>query len=302
MNWRSLRNPAFLVALAVLGASAAGMGTALTMMRVVLQKRPIYAEGSPYRALRAIPTETERWVRVGADQIERPDVAEELGTDNYLTRVYLERAPRPGRPPRALQIHAAYYTGMVDTVPHVPDRCFVGGGYSITGGPWVLDMPLDQSAWLPAQDLPESLAGRVFTIRLSHQFSTAGPGRRVNLPTGLAPGAPLQIRITEFSGPRGGKRLEGYFFIANGEPVSSAEGVRLKAFDLRSEYAYYLKIQVGSSDLASAEELAAASGDLLSDLLGELMTCVPDWVKVERGEWPPDNPARAKPGMDPVRR
>ena len=39
-------------------------------------------------------------------------------------------------------------------------------------------------------------------------------------------------------------------------------------------------------------------GDLLNDLLGELMTCVPDWNKVQRGEWPPDNPRAAQtPGQ-----
>jgi hypothetical protein len=64
------------------------------------------------------------------------------------------------------------------------------------------------------------------------------------------------------------------------------------AFNLTDDYAYYLKVQVGSTDAASAAELGELASTLLSDLLGEIMTCVPDWTKVQRGEWPPDNPKR----------
>lgn len=300
MNWRALAHPAFLAATLTMAGAAMGMKTAIDLLHVVLHKRPIYAEGG--RGVRAIPTETSRWVQIGQDAVERPDVQEELGTDNYLTRAYIEKQPAPGVAPRVLQLHAAYYTGMIDTVPHVPDRCFVGAGFSIVGGPWVLDVPMDTSAWAPATDLPPSLAGRVYTTRLSYDYSTGGRGRRVNLPIDMGPGKPLKIRVTEFKGPKTGRRFEGYFFVANGGWVSSAEGVRFLAFQQSSEYAYYLKIQVGSSSVGSAEELAAAAGDLLSDLLGELMTCVPDWVRVEQGEWPPDNPRAPKPGEPAARR
>jgi hypothetical protein len=38
--------------------------------------------------------------------------------------------------------------------------------------------------------------------------------------------------------------------------------------------------------VGSAEELASAAGSLLDDLLGELVTCTPDWVRVVQGQWP----------------
>ena len=88
--------------------------------------------------------------------------------------------------------------------------------------------------------------------------------------------------------------IAGYCFIANGGWVSSAEGVRFLAFNLTDDYAYYLKVQVGSADVESPEELAGLAGSLLDDLLGELMTCVPDWPRVMGGQWPPDNPKRAQ--------
>jgi hypothetical protein len=126
----------------------------------------------------------------------------------------------------------------------------------------------------------------------------------VNLPIGVTPSAPLQLRITEFQGKSGQQRqrlFAGYCFIANGGWVSSAEGVRALAFNLTDDYAYYLKLQIGSTDVESPEDLAGAAGSLLDDLLGELMTCLPDWAKVRRGEWPADNPKKAKPAGSPAR-
>src|SRR5262249_43569249 len=157
------------------------------------------------------PTETEHWIQYGKDQEEKADVVEELGTENYLTRVYVEKSPASGAKPRVIQLHAAYYTGMIDTVPHVPDRCFVGAGFAILGGPWILPVPLSGAGWVPATDLPPRLAGRIYTTRLS-QESRAGRGRRVHLPTDLSPTQPLRIKVTEFKVPAGGHRMEGYFF------------------------------------------------------------------------------------------
>jgi hypothetical protein len=79
----------------------------------------------------------------------------------------------------------------------------------------------------------------------------------------------------------------GYFFVANGGWVSSAEGVRLLAFDLRTKYAFYMKVQVTSvSGITSGEQLAKEAASLLDGLLPELMLCVPDWVEVEEGRYP----------------
>jgi len=58
------------------------------------------------------------------------------------------------------------------------------------------------------------------------------------------------------------------------------------AFDKSAKYAYYMKVQVSSVDVTSEEELASGSAELLNELLPELMRCVPDWLKVERGEYP----------------
>ena len=60
MNWRAVFSPALVVALLTMGGAAAGMKTAMEVMHVVLQKKPIYAENN--RALRALPTEDRKSV------------------------------------------------------------------------------------------------------------------------------------------------------------------------------------------------------------------------------------------------
>ncbi len=295
MNWSKLRSPAFVLALVVMAASSVGMKAAIDRYRIYLRKLPIYVEGG--RTLGAIPTETANWKRIGQDHVEEAETLEVLGTENYLTRVYEEKHPAAGARPRRIQLHVAYYTGMIDTVPHVPDRCLVGAGMSIVRGPLIEPIPMKTDDWAVS---PDSTPGQpLYTTRLPNEWSEF-KGRRVNLPRGLSPTAPMELRVNEFKGAGGPQGqpgqsfTAGYCFIANGGWVSSAEGVRFLAFNLTDDYAYYLKLQVGSTDVAGPEELATVAGSLLDDLLGELMTCVPDWARVQRGEWPPDNPKKAQ--------
>jgi hypothetical protein len=293
MNWRALANPGFLAAFLTLAAAGLGMQAAISHYQIYLQKKPIHPEpiNDEERILRALPVETEHWRREGQDRIESPEMLEELGTSNYLTRTYVEKEGQGGKRPRRVELHVAYYTGMIDTVPHVPERCFTGGGMALIAGPWTVPVTVRTDDWLPVAAEENPFHPRsLYTTRLSNQYSTAGGGRRVNLPTGIDPDTPLPLRVTEYSSGGSGNFFAGYFFIANGGAVPSSEHVRELAFDLKNDYAYYLKVQFGSPDASSPEELAALAGLLLNDLLGELMTCVPDWSKVHRGLWPPDNP------------
>ncbi len=274
---------AALLSAAVLGAGAASLHAMISGLGLHLRKLPIHpADG---RTLGSLPLETASWVRIAADRVESVEVESTLGTDNYLTRLYAERSPADPRKRVEIELHAAYYTGMIDTVPHVPERCFVGGGLQMARGARTITLPLDTSRWALDPDVPEELAP-IYRVRASDD-------RRVRLPRN-ADG--LAMRISEYTLPGDRRLFAGYFFIANGGWVSSAEGVRLLAFNLRDDYAYYLKVQVNSASVESAEELAQAAGSLLGELLGDLMLCVPDWVAVQSGEYPPDNPRGVRPG------
>ncbi|MBL8764154.1 MAG: exosortase-associated EpsI family protein [Phycisphaerae bacterium] len=279
--------PAFWIAAAILFVSAAGLNAAISALRIHLRKLPIEAPGG--RKVQAIPAETASWKRL-MDIVEKPEIVTTLGTENYLTRVFVQKpdAVTAGERPKRADLHLAYYTGSIDTVPHVPERCMVGGGWSIVGDSVEVGIALDRSDWREDRLVPAAFAGRVWTARTSLQFSDE-PGRRVRLPKGSER---VPMRITEFADGKAGRRMfAGYFFLANGGLTSSAEGVRQLAFDLRTDYAYYLKVQVSSPDADSPASLADLAGSLLSELLPEVMRCVPDWVAVESGQYPLDRSA-----------
>lgn len=277
-------------ALGTLVVSAAALGVVIRTAGIHLRKTPIYPPGN--RQLSSIPAVTEHWERLGTDRVEEADVVKTLGTENYVTRNYLRKGTEQGSAPVVMEFHAAYYTGMIDTVPHVPERCFVGGGLQQSEASRVLDLHLDGASWIPDSTVTEDEAqgaGTIYTVRLANDPSmTDAPGMRVRLPRGVGPDSPLRMRCSEFLLPDGRKYYAGYFFIANGGTVANANDVRQLAFNLTDDYAYYLKVQVNTASVGSMDELAAQASSLLDELMGEVMRCVPDWVEVERGEYPAD--------------
>jgi len=282
-GWGLLARPAMLAALVILGASAAGMSEAIHRAKIFLKKEAIYAPGN--RLLLEIPIRTLSWERQGTDAMASKEVEEELGTTNHVTRAYVRRSGESAG--ARLDLHAAYYTKQVDTVPHVPERCFVAGGLQMVKEWGDVPVPLDRSRWREDTDVPESMKGRVFKAPVLNEVGAVSS--YVHLP--LDPGA-LKIHVTEFAG-RNARVMSGYFFIANGGTVAKANDVRLLAFNLTDTYSYYVKVQFSSTTARTGEELAAEAGGLLDELLPEIMRCVPDWVDVTRGDYPPDNPARS---------
>lgn len=276
-------------ALGFLAACAIGMGAAINAAGIHLRKIPIYPPDN--RQLSSIPAETEGWTRLGPDVIESSEVLEVLKTDNYLTRSYRKRGTgEDGSDPVVLEFHAAYYTGMIDTVPHVPERCFIGGGLQQTRASRVVDLDMAGESWMPDAGVPEEFAGRlgrIYTVRLSNNSAyTDAPGRRVRLPREVGPDNPIRMRVSEYVLPNGRRYYAGYFFIANGGTAPNANDVRTLAFNLTDDYAYYLKVQVNSASVGSVEGLVEEASGLLDDLIGEIMRCVPDWIEVEKGNYP----------------
>ncbi len=283
-GWPALGSGAFLTAMVVLATFSLGMSSLIRAMDIHTRKSPIYPKDG--RLLSAIgPDALPKWVAAGSDHHESEEVEKTLGTANYLTRTYIRRDR--SSPGHFLQLHAAYYTGKIDTVPHVPERCMVGGGFAIEAGPWQISLPLDQSRWWFDPRDPESKGLGYRKARLAD--TSDSPGSSVTLPRELEK---AEMQVTQFVSPDGKRMFAGYFFIANGTVATTAEQVRLKAFDLTADYACYLKVQVSCDSVASGEELVREAASLLDDCLPELMRCVPDWMDVQRGEYPPDNPRR----------
>ncbi|MCH7961464.1 MAG: exosortase-associated EpsI family protein [Planctomycetes bacterium] len=288
MTRNALREPAFLVAVGLLSAGAVGLFFAIEAAHIYLTKKPIYPRSG--LKLNALPTETAGWIRVGTDHVESAEIVDELGTTNYLTRTYMEKNPSDQRAPRTVQLHIAYYTGMIDTVPHVPDRCFVGAGLRPGGLDERVPITLDDSTWLERRDVRDDWKGLVFTMRPSSEYGITG-GARVTLPRNPDK---ITMRAMNFIDDRTGQTLyAGYFFIANGGTVARAEGVRLLAFDLSDDYAYYMKVQFTSQSVTSGEDFGELASSLFNDLIGDIMFCIPDWVEVDLGLWPTNKPQHA---------
>lgn len=291
MNPQSLRHPAF-IALTTMLLIAAGLFTVgVSAAKVYLQKLPVPA---PF-ALASMPPDSESWQRVGEDRLESAEVVETLGTENYLNRMLQQRRPStPGGDRHVVDLHLAYYTGMIDTVPHVPERCFVGGGMQVGAATRVVPIPLDlsdtsmlrsevENTALLGSRTPEALmpieredgTRDVYWIRLDSEFSRA-PGQLVRVPFDPRE---LKLRVTQFEGPNDRPIFAGYFFIANGGVTDSANAVRQLAFRLEDRYAYYLKVQFTSQTVPDAETLATLAASILDEQLGEILRCTPDWIE-----------------------
>lgn len=272
--------------------SAGGITAYIQVKDVHLQKTPIYPEDN--RQVSSLPTQTPSWRQIGSDEIMGAEIVETLGTQNYVSRHYVRTRDSDPKNPIVIDLHVAYYTGMIDTVPHVPERCFVGGGLQQSESSRVLPLPMPTDSWRVDPSVQAQYAGssgEIYSVRLSNDPKmTDAPGQRVRLPRGIGPDSPFEFRASEFINPGRGKIYAGYFFVANGGTKANANDVRQLAFNLEDDYAYFLKVQVSGSSFESFDEFSQYSGELLGELIGEIMRCVPDWVEVQRGTYPEDNP------------
>ena len=266
---------AYVALLATLAIGGLGLRAAMQSFEVYLRKEPI--------ALRAdfgsLPTTLGRWQKFGEDQQLDSAMVESLGTDKYLTRNYaLDGEPSKG----VLSLHLAYYTGMIDTVPHIPERCWGAGGMVQLGE--AVTMPLS----LPSTADASADAPRNATTGLPYPRATVvDPVTRLEEVVALPVGEPA-MTVSTFQEARSSRieQLGGYMFIANGRVTPSTLGVRALAFNLADRVAYYCKVQLSArypvGDTPSAVAFKAQAEDFLTQLLPHLMRRLPDWPSVER--------------------
>jgi hypothetical protein len=273
-----LRDPRFLAAAAVLLVSAAGFNAAAQYLQVHFRKQAVPL---PVRALddkvEGVPAKIAgRWLQVGDDQPLNADVEHALGTKQYVTRVYVDlkakRAPseaalvaardakdvgplledlRRNSPEALIHAHVTYYTGLVDTVAHIPDRCMVADGYQPAGS----ERRDGPAAY--ADGKPRDLGFRFITFE-------------------------------DISGRSRVTRNVAYLFHVNGKYTDDPLGVRAELQKLWERYGYYAKIELmtespGKADAAARERSAKAMGEFLADLVPEVERRLPDWQQVNAG-------------------
>jgi hypothetical protein len=148
-------------------------------------------------------------------------------------------------PDSIVNVGLTYYTGLVDTVAHIPDRCYIADGYE----PSTSDYP----TWDLGLD-----------------------------PTGKD--VKLQVRFISFDDVTGNHRVSrcvAYVFHCNGHYESDPWGVRQSLQSLTQRYGYYSKIELMTVGKNTDTQMAtAAMTDFLADAKPQIETCFPDWAKL----------------------
>jgi hypothetical protein len=171
-----------------------------------------------------------------------------------------------GYPPRYVRLDLAYYTGILEAAPHVPDICVVsGGGRILDADSGDLDAPVD--------NLPEAW-GRYWIPRFKiHRTVYEIPSKDSSPPS---------------------KSSQYYFFSVNGKPAAGRNEVRWVLADLRMKYAYFAKVQVaelyGNPDAAASDAVAR---DFLREALPVIVKYLPSVDDVRRLEEQGGNPEAA---------
>jgi hypothetical protein len=216
----------FVVAVAVLVVAAVAINAAV-IFGVSFKKKPV-ALSLP---LQEIPSQLGPWKQVGVDQPLPSDIEHTLGTEKYVFRMYADtRLVKPewiegmndedqlkrdesarmigqmrAKAPEAfVNMAVTYYTGLVDTVAHIPDRCYVADGYEPTQSPEVV-------TW--------GAGSKAIDVRyINFQDQTA--------------------RGME------SKNVAYFFQVNGGYEHDPITGVRLRLQDLRERLGYYAKIEM----------------------------------------------------------
>jgi hypothetical protein len=155
------------------------------------------------------------------------------------------------RPEAVLSLAVTYYTGKVDTVAHVPERCYVADGYQPT-------------------ETPETALWDMGPARLN-TVSSSDPR--------------IAVRFINFEDQTGAKRITkrvAYFFFCDGVYESDPVSVRQTLGNLRSKHGFYSKVEL-MSIIPDHDQCAKVMSNFLVSAMPEIEKCLPDWNSVEHG-------------------
>ena len=223
---RAFANRAFLVAVIVMAVVGVGMQFMTNFMQVYFKKEPV-----PLRAeLVSIPDQMGSWTKVSLDEPLPKDIEDALAAKEYVFRDYVDvrvigqdkldalmkltteqRRREMGQierlyPRGVIHFAVTYYTGLVDTVAHIPDRCYIADGYEPT--------EYKVESWKLGED-------RNVEVRYINFEDT----------TGFASKQPKNV---------------AYLFQVNGTMESDPLAVRRRLQNLFNRQGYYAKVEVMS--------------------------------------------------------
>ena len=181
--------------------------------------------------------------------IMEPAIEASLGAKDYIDWLLIDPAEKPRTNPlRFARLTITYHSGGVDMVPHVPDQCYQGQGYSPVQSDNI-------EIYIPS--LGRKIPLRVLTFQKGEMLGA-------HRPTVM------------------------YLFHCNGDFVCTRNDVRYRINDLSETRAYFSKIEIsfGSADCvppsASREDSIDAATKLLDRVLPVLVRDhLPDWEKIK---------------------
>lgn len=261
----SFRNKGFVLALSLLALSALGLETITHSVGLYFKKQRVELR----QDLHAIPRQLGPWLQVSKD-VPLPEEQEHaLGTKEYISRQYVDTRQMSGfdkarwdamseqtrasalsllrqkSPQSVVQLHIAYYTGLVDTVAHVPERCYVAGGFD----------PVNPQVM--ALDAFPNTPGRKQTLKA--KYSTYVDRARPDMPAANV----------------------AYLFQVNGAyEYDSIGGVRVRLQNITEKYGYYAKIELMTQLGDQPEVSRKAMSDFLAYAMPSIEKCLPDWQAV----------------------
>ncbi len=267
---------AFVALIALMVVSAIGFRAGVSTLNLYLRKEPVALR----EALDTLPTKLGRWKRVGVDSRLGEAMTESLGTKLYLDRQYA----LGGDPSKGLvTVHIAYYTGMVDAVPHVPERCWGAAGLTMVDQPHDVVIPIDRTQWdMSSGPVNQATGERYPVARVTNPVTRIE--EKVLLPIGETA---MSVTIFQDANSPNTRLVGGYLFVANGRVTPSPYVVRTYAFDLSSRYAYYCKVQFSAllpQGEGALELWTQFASELLTELLPPLMRRLPDWSTIETAQ------------------
>jgi len=230
--------PTFVACVVVLAASAIGLETTVRVLGLQFRKQPVPLR-RPLDQLDMSKLLPE-YEFVAAHAIQ-PDILGELGTDQYLNCILREKARKENDPQGYWRVLVTYYTGDPDQVPHVPDMCYLGGG---------------------------------FQRRESRKVYLAVPALG-------SKGDKIPIRVLSFGKQGVGARRQVvvmYVFSANGRFECDRQRLRVLLGKPLERYAYFSKVEISLSAPNTSQAAMEAGTKLLRKLLPILVSDHwPDW-------------------------
>lgn len=189
--------------------------------------------------------------------IEREENLETLGTlkndwNWYYMAVYRDTRAEPDSSRQYIRLDITYYTGLLDAVPHVGERCIVAGGGTIIHSdckPITVGLPTLSAAWKKWRDI--KVFRTTYEVRRSNSAAT---------------------RASQY-----------HIFAMNGEPNCRWEIVRWDMGALTLKYCYFAKIQITTrTPEPDVEKSDAFCREFLEYVLPEVLQFLPSADDVKK--------------------